>query len=152
MMSILHLDLKSLTMFVHVATTTTWMTKNDISNGFDFNPRGGLVLCTLKMMKINRQVNFVASYPNLVSFQPCSFMFDTNLWIENNHMKCSSHMAFLCVQNFTLLQKKIEIFVANSMIKKNTNVFLEIVKYLYMVQVGSNEYTRMFKKFPCIFC
>jgi len=61
-------------------------------------------------------------------------------------------MAFLCVQNFTLLQKKIEIFVANSMIKKNTNVFLEIVKYLYMVQVGSNEYTRMFKKFPCIFC
>jgi hypothetical protein len=81
-------------------------------------------------MKINRQVIFAASYPNLVSFQPCAFMFDINLWIENNHMKCSSHMAFLCVQNFTLLQKRIEISVANSMIKKppifffNTNVFL----------------------------
>ncbi len=42
MMSKLHLHVKSLTMFVHVAITTTWMTKNDISNGYDFNPRGEL--------------------------------------------------------------------------------------------------------------
>ncbi len=38
-----------------------------------------LLLCTLKMMKLNKHVNFAASYPNLVSFQPCSFMFDINL-------------------------------------------------------------------------
>ncbi len=28
---------------------------------------------------------------------------------------------------------------------------LEIVRFLYMVQVGSNKYTRMFKKFPFVF-
>jgi hypothetical protein len=55
-------------------------------------------------------------------------------------------MAFLCVQNFTLLQKRIEVFVANSMIKKNHQFFLEIVSFLYMVQVGTNKYTRMFEK------
>ncbi len=37
-MTKLHLHVKSLTIVVHVATTTTWMTKNDISNGFDFKP------------------------------------------------------------------------------------------------------------------
>jgi hypothetical protein len=42
MMSKLHLHVKSLTMFVHVVTTMTWMTKNDISNGSDFNPYGEL--------------------------------------------------------------------------------------------------------------
>jgi len=85
-----------------------------------------LLLCSLKMKKINRQVNSAVSYPNLVSFQSSAFMFDINLWIENNHMKCSSHMAFLCVQNFTLLQKRIEVFVANSMIKKNHQFFFLI--------------------------
>jgi hypothetical protein len=40
-------------------------------------------------------------------------------------------MAFLCVQNFTLLQKRIEIFVANSMIKKNDQLFLEITNAFF---------------------
>jgi hypothetical protein len=44
MVSKLHLRVKSLTMFAHVATTTTWMTKNDISNGSDFKPCGELTL------------------------------------------------------------------------------------------------------------
>jgi uncharacterized protein involved in response to NO len=82
-----------------------------------------LLLCTLKMMKINRQVNSAVSYPNLVSFPSSAFMFDINLWIENNHMKCSSHMAFLCVQNFTLLQKRIEVFYQIHWLKKPTNFF-----------------------------
>jgi hypothetical protein len=45
------------------------------------------------------------------------------------------------VQNFTLLQKRIEISVANSMIKKNTNVFLEIVKFIY----GSSREQQIYK-------
>jgi hypothetical protein len=35
-------------------------------------------------------------------------------------------MAFLCVQNFTLLQKRIEISVANSMVKRNHQCFCKI--------------------------
>jgi hypothetical protein len=148
-------------MFVHVATTGTWMTKNDKKQWVWFQPIWWTYFyALLKMMKINRQVNSAASYPNLVSFPSSAFMFDINLWIENNHMKCSSHMAFLCVQNFTLLQKRIEIFVANSMIKKNHQFFfftshmffLEIVSFLYMVQVGTNKSTRMLEIFPFIFC
>ncbi len=117
-----------------------------------------LLLCTLKMMKSNRQVNSAASYPNLVSFPSSAFMFDINLWIENNHMKCSSHMAFLCVQNFTLLQKRIEVFYQIHWLKKPTNffymtiIFLEIFRFLYIVQVGTNKYTRVFEKYPFIFC
>ncbi len=113
-----------------------------------------LLLCTLKMMKSNRQVNSAASYPNLVSFPSSAFMFDINLWIENNHMKCSSHMAFLCVQNFTLLQ----VFYQIHWLKKPTNffymtiIFLEIFRFLYIVQVGTNKYTRIFEKYPFIFC
>jgi hypothetical protein len=42
MMSKLHLHVRSLIMFVHVATTMTWTTKNDLSNGSDFNPDGEL--------------------------------------------------------------------------------------------------------------
>jgi hypothetical protein len=99
--------------------------------GLISTPMVNLLLCTLKMMKINRQVKFAASYPNLVSFQPCSFMFDTNSWIENNHMKCSSHMAFLFVQNFTLLQKKNWIFCCKFNDKKKSPIFFLNHNFLY---------------------
>jgi len=150
MMSKLRLHVKSLTTFVHVATIMTWMTKNDINNGSDFNPHGeNLLLCTLKMMKINRQVKFAASYPNLVSVQPCSFMFDTNSWIENNHMKCSSHMAFLFVQNFTLLQKKNWIFCCKFNDKKKSPIFFLNHNFLYrncQISIyGSSREQRIYK-------
>ncbi len=53
MMSKLHLHVKSLTMFVHVVTTTTWMIKNHKGNGFGLNPCGELTFMHLEMMKIN---------------------------------------------------------------------------------------------------
>jgi hypothetical protein len=95
-----------------------------------------LLLCTLKIMKINRQVNSAASYPNLVSFPSSAFMFDINLWIENNHMKCSSHMAFLCVQNFTLLQKRIEFFFQIHWLKKPTNFFYMTILFFRNCQIS----------------
>jgi len=95
-----------------------------------------LLFCTLKMMKINRHVNYAASYPNLVSFASFAFMFDINLWIENNHMKWNvlSHMAFFVCAKFHTIAKKNWIF----QIFKKSNM----VDYVCMYSVYKLPYKK----------
>jgi hypothetical protein len=73
-------------------------------------------------------------------------MFNTNLWIENNHMKCFSHMVFLCFQIFTLLQKQIEVSIANSMKKKNHQLFFKSQFFIYDSSRKQQIYKDVFKK------